>query len=783
MRAVARAELRTRWRSLVVVGLLAGLVAAVVGASTAVARRTATAYDRLSAATHLDDARVLIFSDAVSPEEVEALPGVESSWRSRQVIGQVVGGPVTFLSVSSGQAQRDDLFTPVVVEGRRPVDDRVDEVMVPEVLAREAGIELGDRIPLKLLTPLEVTQFDTGFGEPDGPELTLKVVGVVRVARDWVGNGVGPVLGTPALAREYEDSLVGENILLRLTDGAAGSAAVARGLDRLQDRAATDDTGREFGVLQALYPTTDDDPAVRAARHTLVTGLLVFLVIAAAGGLLAVGQALSRHHAAGAADQELEAALGLTRAERVLARTAPALLGATISAVLAAAGALLGGLVEPLGPLRAFEPDPGWLPDLTVVALSAVGAALAFLLLSAATAARVVRAENRGQVLGSPRLLALPRLGRAAPVVAGLSFALRGNRGPSRVPVRATALVAVVGIAGVVAVASFAASLDRLTRTPERYGWVADFSIVDAKAEDAAALAADPRVAAVAVLDGTNVTVDGRLALGASVRKVVGDVPLPLLSGRLPTRAGETALGSREARRLGAEIGDRVVLRTYDDHGRRVPQSLRVVGIAVTPDLSDEGLGAAVLLWPGDLRRAARTVAFPNGLVEVKPGVDVDALYRDLSARLEMGRASQPAQVRNLAALGRLPAGLAVFLAVIAVVVLAHSLVLTVRRRSAELAVLRVIGLTPRQVAASVGVMAATLTAIGLVAGPVLGLAIGRVVWWEVAQGIGVAGDLALPWWLLVTVAPVALAVSALVVLVPARRAATLRPAAVLRSE
>ena len=47
MRVVAGAELRTRWRSLVVVGLLAGLVAAVVGASTAVARRTATAYDRL----------------------------------------------------------------------------------------------------------------------------------------------------------------------------------------------------------------------------------------------------------------------------------------------------------------------------------------------------------------------------------------------------------------------------------------------------------------------------------------------------------------------------------------------------------------------------------------------------------------------------------------------------------------------------------------------------------------------------------------------------------------
>ena len=49
----------------------------------------------------------------------------------------------------------------------------------------------------------------------------------------------------------------------------------------------------------------------------------------------------------------------------------------------------------------------------------------------------------------------------------------------------------------------------------------------------------------------------------------------------------------------------------------------------------------------------------------------------------------------------------------------------------------------------SVGVMAGTLTVIGLVLGPILGIAIGRVVWAEVASNIGVAGDLAVPWWLL----------------------------------
>ena len=151
--------------------------------------------------------------------------------------------------------------------------------------------------------------------------------------------------------------------------------------------------------------------------------------------------------------------------------------------------------------------------------------------------------------------------------MAGLSFALRGYRGRSGVPVRATALVAVVGIAGVVAVASFAASLDRLTRTPERYGWIADFSIVDAKADDAAALAADPRVAAVAVIDGTNVNVDGRRTWAPRCARWSATCRCPCCPAGCPSAPARPRWASREARRLGAGVGDRVTLRTYDDQG------------------------------------------------------------------------------------------------------------------------------------------------------------------------------------------------------------------------
>jgi putative ABC transport system permease protein len=109
--------------------------------------------------------------------------------------------------------------------------------------------------------------------------------------------------------------------------------------------------------------------------------------------------------------------------------------------------------------------------------------------------------------------------------------------------------------------------------------------------------------------------------------------------------------------------------------------------------------------------------------------------------------------------------------------------VLTARRRATDLAVLRVIGLTPLQVGGALVAMALTIGLVGLALGPPLGLALGRVVWGEVASGIGTAGDPAVPWLVLVVSVPVVLIGTAVVALLPARRAATLRPAEVLRSE
>ena len=784
VRTVARTELRRRWVSMLVLGMVAGVVGAGVAGATAVARRTASAYDRLVAATHLDDARVLVFSDSVDTDRITRFPGVTESWQSQQVIGQLLGPQVAYVSVSSGPPRPDGLFTPVVLEGRAPRDDRAEEVLVPSALADEIGLEVGDRLPLKLLTPLEVTQFDTGFGRPDGPRIDFRVVGIARIARSWVGGGVGPVIGTPALQQRYADSQVGRTVLVRLAGGPAGVPAFDERVRRLGEDEASGDAAQEFGTLQAAYPTSQTDPEVTAAISTLVAGQVVFIALALLGGLLAVGQGLSRHHAAGSGEQQIEAALGLTRGERVLARVLPALLGATVAAVVTAGGALVVGLVEPLGPLRQYEPEPGWRPDWEAVAFAAGQAALAFVGLAALTAARVVRtgaaaSPSRGPAAG------LSLLGRRAPALAGMAFALRGGHrslgSRGTVPVRATLAVAVLGVTGVVAVATFSHSLDRLATTPARYGWVADFAIIDSRPFDMADLSRDPRVEAIVDTSAVPVHIDDRRMEGIALRPLKGEVPLTVVSGRLPAEDDEVALGSREALKLGAGVGSTVSIATYDTEGTRTQRSLRVVGLVIVPAV-DDGLGQGAVLTARTLAAAGRSAAFTTALVDVRDA-DAQAMYRELASRLEMIPASQPAEVRNLVALGRLPLVLAVFFGALAMAVLVHSLVLTARRRAPDLAVLRVIGLTPAQVAGALVTMALTIGLVGLALGPALGLAVGRVVWGEVASGIGTASDPAVPWLVLVLSVPVVLVGTVLAAVLPARRAATLRPAAVLRSE
>jgi ABC-type antimicrobial peptide transport system permease subunit len=136
--------------------------------------------------------------------------------------------------------------------------------------------------------------------------------------------------------------------------------------------------------------------------------------------------------------------------------------------------------------------------------------------------------------------------------------------------------------------------------------------------------------------------------------------------------------------------------------------------------------------------------------------------------------------VKDVAAL---PLALGAFLVLLAVGAVGHALATAVHRRRSELAVLRALGMTPRQSRLVVVTQASVLAAVGLAVGVPLGVAVGRFVWRLVAVNTPLAYHPPLALWALVLIGPLALLAANLLAAWPAQRAARLRSAQILRAE
>lgn len=104
---IARAELRSRWASLLFVGLLAGLAGGAVVSAATLARRTATADERLAAATNADDVRSIVLGGtpeatlAIGQEALD-LPEVERGRVALGTVARVEGPGIVYLGVLAG---------------------------------------------------------------------------------------------------------------------------------------------------------------------------------------------------------------------------------------------------------------------------------------------------------------------------------------------------------------------------------------------------------------------------------------------------------------------------------------------------------------------------------------------------------------------------------------------------------------------------------------------------------------------------------------------------------
>jgi ABC-type antimicrobial peptide transport system permease subunit len=142
-----------------------------------------------------------------------------------------------------------------------------------------------------------------------------------------------------------------------------------------------------------------------------------------------------------------------------------------------------------------------------------------------------------------------------------------------------------------------------------------------------------------------------------------------------------------------------------------------------------------------------------------------------------------PAQIVNYHSMGSTPALLAGALAVGAFGALGLTLGASVRRRRRDLAVLKTLGFTRRQLAEAVAWQASISVAIGTVVGIPLGIALGRFLWTLFAHELYAVPHPTVSVVSVIAVAVGALVLANLVAVVPAVRAARTPTALVLRSE
>ena len=139
--------------------------------------------------------------------------------------------------------------------------------------------------------------------------------------------------------------------------------------------------------------------------------------------------------------------------------------------------------------------------------------------------------------------------------------------------------------------------------------------------------------------------------------------------------------------------------------------------------------------------------------------------------------------VRNLQRVANLPRLLAGLVALLGLGTMTHALVTSVRRRRRDLAVLKTLGFTRGQVAATICWQATTFAVVALAIGLPLGVVAGRWAWQLTADTLGVQSSTVVPLAAMAAAAAGAVLAANLVAAVPGRVASRLRPATALRAE
>jgi len=733
VRAIAyrlRHRLRSRWGSTVVLTVVVAVTGGIVLTLTAGAARTLSAPSRYRAwQGDLYDVSVQQESGRPRTAEIASLPAV-----ARVAMGTFVFGG---LKTADGLDVPDGLvfagspaaFGQRLVSGREPDPAAPGEFVGSREWIEAAHARLGDRFRLVTLTQAQADASGFDTMDPAGPVVEATMVGTSD-GPSALQDGHSAVVFPATLLDTGDIGVSTTNGAVGLAPGATPAALRAQ-LDALPN-------GSAFGLDALELVPAEVKKAVSAQGQ----GFAILAAIVAITTLVVVGQLLSRQVRPAEDQRRALAALGMTRAQV----SADPVALAAVPIVLGAAGAIalayLASGLFPVGFVSHVEPHPGLRFD----GLSLVGGAAVFAVLLVVWVTIGLRVARRTRRPAAPGLVDkfAPRL-HSPEAAIGMRFAFTRPGGGSGARATVLGMVAVFGL--LVGALTFGASVGAFIDHPPRWGVNFDASIGQGGGppppETQALIEDDPDVAGL-TLFGTVLTSVGNDSFQVTgMQAVKGSVTPVMLSGRLPQSDDEIALGQVAAARFGVSSGDE--LRVVGPAG---PRSLRVTGLVVMPSVeSGDGVGEGGLVTFPALQKVDDSAALSTAAIRFAPGAPAGAAGR-LSERIHMavGPSEPPGVIINVDRIRYIPFVVAATLALLAVLALAHQLILSAERRRRDVAVLRALGANRRWVTGVVHWQANLFTVVVLALAVPVGIVAGVIVFRAFVGHMGALDTVTVPW-------------------------------------
>ena len=722
-----------------------------------------------------------------------------------------------------------------VTQGRMADPDRADEVMMTATAANLLGYHVGEVIPVGIYSQEQETL--PGFGTPSVPPLRridAHLVGIVQVSNAVVQDDIDRfptfIFFTPAMGK----AVIG--------DGGQGTDDIIYyGLQLDRGNGGVGAVEREFatvappGTNLAFHAIAPVEAKVDRTVKPVAIALGVFGAVAALAALLIGLQVISRQIRDAGEESSVLRALG-GGPTVIAADSLVGILGAVVAGSLLAGGVCVAlSPLSPLGPVRPVYPHLGIAFDWTVLGIGIAVLIVGLGSMAIALAYRGAPHRDAGRSrLASPRtsraMEAFGSAGLPAPAVIGVRLALEPGRGPTAVPVRSALLGSVLAVAMVAATLTFGSGLQSLVSHPALYGW--DWSyMLDASnnvpPQAISLLNHDPDVATWTGYNYNVQEINGQyFPFLYEANHPAGRVAIvpPILTGHQVDDKNQIVLGAATMAQLHKHIGDTVeVSNGAPEDGPAVympPTPAVIVGTATLPavgfssvvdDHTSMGTGALVsdaivpTAWTQGTLSPYPTLNGQAGLVLVRlrSGVPASAGLARLQHIAAVANQAfeavpngagqgnsvsvvgvqRPAEIVNYRTIGDTPALLASALAVGAIVALGLTLTASVRRRRRDLALLKTLGFTQRQLAATVACQSSVAAVIGIVVGLPLGIAVGRWLWTLFARQIYAVPHPTVPVLAVLLVAVGALVFANVVAALPGLSAARTSTATLLRAE